>query len=366
MKYRSLGKTGMKVSVIGYGAIKLSSVSQSVATATIGRALDLGVNFIDTARSYGDSERKIGTATAGRRDEFFIATKTGERTAEGAKRDLVKSLDELSMDSIDLWQLHTVSDADSYQRVMGPGGAFETVEWAKAEGLIDHAGITIHRDLRVMRDAVNSGAFETIMLAYSIIDQEGVGDEILPLCARKGMGVIVMKPLCGGDLVTPREGNPRGEADLIVRGNLRYVISNPAVTTAIPGIRSVEEVEENCAIGNAVAPLTTQEKQDLLELIGSLGLSFRYGQACLRCGYCQPCPNGVEIPEVFRALDQYQGYPDNLKCIGLETYSSLSVGPDACAECGKCLEKCPAKLDIPARLKEARRILGAALRQSKG
>lgn len=357
----------MDISVIGFGAIKLSQISQEQTTATINRELDLGVNFIDTARSYGDSERKVGIATKGRRGDFYMATKTADRTAEGAKKELMMSLKELGMEKIDLWQLHSVSDRDLFEKVMGPNGALETAKWAKEEGFIHHIGITIHRDIDVMRDAINSGEFETIMLAYCILDSEGVESEILPLCKERNMGVIIMKPLCGGTLVTLRgENELKAANDPIVRGNLRYIISNEAVTTAIPGIQTLEEVEENCAVGDNIQPLSTDEENDLMKLIGSLGRSFRYGQTCLRCGYCQPCPNGIVIPNVFRALDEYQGYPDNLKYIGLNTYKSLEVNPDACTECMECMEKCPTGMDIPARLKEACKILEEALAQQDG
>ncbi len=363
MKYRRLGKTGLKVSTIGFGAIKLPSVDQETATATINRELDLGVNFIDTARSYGDSERKVGVATRGRRDDFYIATKTGERTAGGAKKDLETSLSQLGMDRIDLWQLHTVSDRSLYDKVMGPGGALEAAKRAQREGIVDHIGITIHRDLGVMRDAIECGEFETIMVAYCAIDPENVEAAILPLAKGNGLGVIVMKPLCGGALVTP--GEPKIQHDPIVRGNLRYILSNEAVSTVIPGIRTLQEADEDCAAGDLIEPMSEAEKDELLQAIGGLGMSFRYGQRCLRCGYCQPCPNEIDIPRVFRALDEYQGYPDNLKYMGLEMYESLTVKPDVCAECGECMEKCPTDMDIPARLKEAREILEKALAESR-
>ena len=231
MRYKKLGGTGLEVSVIGYGAIKLPRISQDVATACINRALDLGVNFIDTARAYGDSERKIGIATEGRRDEFYIATKTGERTADGAKADLKTSLSELKMDRIDLWQLHSVSDREQYEKVMGPGGALEAAKWAKKQGLVDHIGITIHRDLDVMRDAIESGEFETIMLAHSVLDQESVeaqgilkfakehdetltikaavmGGKVLDLSAIKKLSALPSRDMLLGQLLALLNGVP--------------------------------------------------------------------------------------------------------------------------------------------------------------
>jgi predicted aldo/keto reductase-like oxidoreductase len=199
------------------------------------------------------------------------------------------------------------------------------------------------------------------MLAYSIIDQEHVGAEILPLCRKNKVGVIVMKPLCGGALVMPRARDElKPERDPIVRANLRHVISNRWVATAIPGIQSVQEVEENCAVGRSIRPLSPRGRRRLLRLIGSFGASLRYGQRCLRCGYCLPCPNGIAIPDIFRALDEYQGYPGNVKQIGLETYRSLKVKPDVCKECRRCVRRCPGGIDIPAKLKQARMVLEQA------
>jgi len=350
MKYRRLGKTNLLVSAIGFGAIKLPEVSAEQAKAAINRALDLGVNFIDTARDYADSERKVGAAIKGRRDQCFIATKTLAREAPEATRQLETSLKELDIDKIDLYQLHSVSDEATYRQVMSLGGAFEAVKKAKEEGKIEHIGISIHRDLTVMRQAIKSGQFETIMVSYSPVDQEGVEKEIIPLAREYDLGVIAMKPLLGGQLTSP--GSVEGP-DPIVRGALRYILSNEAISTVIPGMVSVREVEENCALGDFVGKISQEEKEELLRMIGNLRKQFDYGQVCLRCGYCQPCPEGINIPEVFRAMDVYQNYPDELKHLGLELYRSLEVKPDLCTECRQCEEKCPASLSIPERLKEA-------------
>ncbi|MFQ6077790.1 MAG: 4Fe-4S dicluster domain-containing protein, partial [Thermodesulfobacteriota bacterium] len=183
---------------------------------------------------------------------------------------------------------------------------------------------------------------------------EGVGAEILPLAKKHGMGVIVMKPLSGGLLSTPRvpEDANRVMRDPIVAGSLKYILSNDAVSTIIPGVVSAREVEENAAVGDDPSKLSEAEERQLFEAISSLKRKFRYEQECLRCGYCQPCSQGILIPDVFQAYAMYTQYPDDLKYMGVELYQSLEIKPDECQECRECEEKCPAGLSIPERLTE--------------
>ena len=352
MQKRILGKTGLEVSVIGFGAIKLPGISREESAKILNRALDMGVNYIDTARNYRDSEEKIGFVLKERRDDCYIATKTTARDASGLVADLETSLRNLQTDKIDVYQLHSVSDGDAYRRVMAPGGALEGAKRAKAQGKIDHIGITIHRDLETMRAAIMSDEFETILLTYSPLDQEGVEAEMLPMAKERNMGVIIMKPLSGGLLCLPEPEREKLGHDPIVVGSLRFILGNENVTMAIPGMQRMREVEENVPVGD-MPPLTAEEEAELRKAIGSLRKEYRYGQSCLRCGYCQPCPQEVPVPTIFRALDMYRSYPDNLKHLGLELYQSLEVKADSCVECRQCVEKCPAGLDIPALLKEA-------------
>ncbi|KYH39892.1 MAG: aldo/keto reductase [Candidatus Bathyarchaeota archaeon B63] len=362
MHYRTLGKTGLKVSVIGFGTIKFPQIDPKQASEAINRALDLGINFIDTARNYGDSERKIGLAIRGRREECYIATKTSSRTYEGAMRDLETSLKELQTDYIDLWQLHNICDMKRWREVTAPGGALEAAREAKEEGKVRHIGISSHRALDVMKEAIRCGDFETIMVLYNPLDEENTGHEIIPLAQRHNIGVIAMKPLSGGTLALPlsdeeRERNHRSSGgewfDPIVRGCLRFIISNPAVSTVIPGMRFTWEVEENVKSAD-MPPMTQEEKDALIRGIGKLRKTYKYSQECLRCGYClDACPQNIQIPEVFRAVYVYRAYPEETRYMGLEIYQSLAVSPEECIECRSCVERCPAGIEIPERLKEA-------------
>lgn len=353
--------TGLKVSVVGFGGIKLPNIPLEDAVRVVDRALDLGLNFIDTARKYADSESKIGEAIKERRDECYIASKTASRDYAGAFKDVKQSLRELGVNHIDLYQLHSVSKRDAYEAVMKPGGGLEALKDAKRRGWIGHIGVSCHRNLKIMKALIESGEFETIMVAYSPLDQENVA-EIIKFASENGMGVIAMKPLCGGDLVTP-PSSKKDSPDQIVVGSLRWILSNNNVSTVIPGMQKLRDVEEDVPIGDMCLRLTEDERKEILltigRLIGKFGKSFRYGQRCLRCHYCQPCPEGIVIPEVFKALDMYKGYPEELKHVGIELYQSLEVKPDACIECLSCVEKCPASLPIPEMLKEAQHVFSS-------
>ena len=359
MQKRRLGRTGLDVSIIGFGAIKLPGVLKDNAVEIINRSLDRGINYIDTARNYGDSEEKIGLVLKERRSECFIASKTTARDADGLMADVETGLRNLQTDKIDVYQLHTVSDGDTYCQVMARGGALTGANRARAQGKIDHIGITVHRDLNTMKAAIKSDEFETIMIAYSPLDQEGVGEEILPMAREQDMGVIIMKPLSGGLLCLPEHEREKSRPDPIASGSLRFIVSNENVTMAIPGMTKIREVEENAAAG-AMTRMSEDDTAELLRYIGMLRKEFRYGQVCLRCGYCQPCPQGIAIPTAFRALDMYRNYPGNLKHLGSELYASLEVGADACEECRQCMEKCPAGLNIPEKLKEVVEALAVA------
>jgi predicted aldo/keto reductase-like oxidoreductase len=349
---RKLGKTGLEVVALGFGAIKLPDVEEAEAARALNRALDLGMNFVDTARNYGDSERKIGSALKHRRGEYYLATKTVARDAAGLRQDLETSLHELQTDHIDLYQFHSVSSADAWERVMAPQGALEEARKAQAEGLVRHVGITMHRATHEMELAIRSREFETIMVCYNPLDGEGVEPRVLPLAREHGMGVIVMKPLGGGTLVTPPESKRPGERDPVVAGCLRFILSHPAVSVVIPGVETTAQVEENVATIEESATLSEEGQKELVAALSVVRGHHRYGQTCLRCGYCQPCPQGIDITKAFRALHTARHYPDELKYLGRELYETLEVKASACVECEECVAKCPAGLPIPERLKE--------------
>ena len=316
-------------------------------------ALDEGVNFFDTARAYGDSEEMIGKAITDRREEYYIATKTGERDYEGAKKEIEISLNNLQTDYIDIYQLHNVATPEAWEAVMGDDGALKALIEARDEGKIGHIGITIHRSLENMKKAINEDIFETIMLYYNPIDEENIESEILPLAGKSETGVIAMKALSGGSLVMPKniKKKKKLDKDPLVEGCIRFVINNPHVDVVIPGMRNVGELKENLDT-ETMPPLSAEEKKELIKTIGQKDGTYKYDQSCLQCGYCQPCPEEVEIPSIFRTVYAWKQYPESVKHEAVKIAAEIETGPEKCIVCGKCVEKCPAGIEIPERLQD--------------
>ena len=336
MEYRTLGITGLKVSVIGFGGIPIQRVSAGEAHAIVNRALDLGINFFDTARAYTDSEEKLGAALKARRKEAVIATKSMARTREAMAADIKKSLETMGLDYIDLYQLHNVKNKRDLDRVLSPDGALAALQEAKKEGLIRHIGITGHiKDF--LAQTLELEEIETAQFPFNAVETVGV-PELLKQAKAMGKGIIVMKPLAGGALRN-------------VNLALRYILEHD-VTTVIPGMDSLQQVEENACEGNALQPLTADERNALDEEVKTLGGAF-----CRRCEYCKPCSQRIDIPTVFLLDGYYTRY--NLQDWARERYRALKAGVDACTGCGECEERCPYNLPIRQMLAEAAARLGS-------
>jgi predicted aldo/keto reductase-like oxidoreductase len=352
MEKRVLGRTGWEVTAISFGAIKLPRASQRECTEVLNRALDLGINFVDTADCYGDSEEKIGNALKHRRSEFYLATKVDQRDAKGARKTLERSLKRLQCDTIDLIQFHDCGGS-GYDRAMAPGGVLEEMKRAQAEGKVVEIGITVHSNIDTMRKAIESGEFATIMVAFNLLDRERVGSEVIPSAHEHGMGVICMKPLAGGRLADDRELTRLKEGEMsLAQLALQFILSSDMVTCAIPGMTRVSELEQNIKVAQEFRKLSIQEIRELVERVGDVGRDF-----CRNCGYCLPCPQDINIPDVFRFEGYYTRY--GMKQWAMKQYAALDVKVEECAECEQCIEKCPYGLDIPRLLKRAAEVLTA-------
>lgn len=315
-------------------------------------ALDRGITLIDTAEQYEGMQERIGKFVSHRRDEYILTSKTYSRSGKDARKSLDNALRAMKTDHIDGYLMHNVSTFEAWDEIRAKSACLDVFTKAKDKGLIGEIGVSIHRDLRVMREAITSGLFSFVMLAYSPLDQENVGAEIFPLASRHNVGVLLMKALAGGQLVPRPTDMPSEDADALKRHAIRYCLSNPHVHSVVIGMASPEEVDFNVAASCAALPMPSRRVDEMRRLIARIGRDFRYGQMCLRCGYCQPCPEGVPIPDVFRAGDALAGFPDENKELADEMYAALEFEPDMCVSCGQCVEKCPAGIDIPVKLRE--------------
>jgi len=351
MQKRALGKTGWDLTAISFGAIKLPLISQKESEILLNKAIDGGINFVDTADCYGDSEEKIGLALKGRRKEFYLSTKIDERDGIGVRNKLERCLRRLRTDCIDLVFFHDVRGSE-YDRIFDSGG-LETLKKAKKEGKILEIGISIHHSLPLMRKAVESGVFSALMIAYSPLDEDRLAADLLPMAHKMGLGLIAMKPLAGGRLAD-RPSFLRNkkftQGESLAQVSLRYVLSNPNITCAIPGMMRMEELKENLHVAREPRKIKREEIKELMECVGEAGKGF-----CRNCGYCLPCPEGIPIPDIFRFEGYYDRY--DLKAWAREQYQSLVVNANACSGCEQCLEFCPYGVAIPEKLKYAHRTL---------
>ena len=334
MEYRTLGKTGLKISRMGFGGIPIQKIDEEGTRKLLHEMMEKGVNYIDSARGYTVSEQYIGYGLEGIRDKFVLATKSMSRTKEAMAADIETSLGNFRTDYIDLYQVHNPS-MEQLDQVMGEDGALEALMEARAAGKIGHIGLTAH-STEVFERALELDWVETIMFPYNIVEQQGA--ELIHKCAEKNIGFIVMKPLAGGAIE---------DASLA----LRYVCSNPDVTVVIPGMAEIHELEQNLAACSNTEPLTQEELKEMDKVREQLGTDF-----CRRCNYCAPCTVGINIPSVFLFAGYLQRY--DLADWAKDRYSTLKVKASACIGCGKCETRCPYHLPIREKLKKCARDMG--------
>ena len=329
MKNVILGKTGLKISRLGFGGIPIQQSNEEKVKTLMKVMLEKGINYIDTARGYTVSESYIGEALKGIRDQFVLATKSMARTKEAMKKDIEISLHNLQTDYIDLYQVHNPS-MEQLDEVIAEGGALEALQEAKKEGKIGHIGLTAH-SVEVFERALELDWVETLMFPYKIVENQI--EHLMEKCKEKNIGFICMKPLAGGAIEDPKLA-------------LRFICANPNVTVVIPGMYTQEEVEQNVAAADDESPLTEEELQKAEEIKSQLGNNF-----CRRCNYCAPCTQGINIPSVFLFEGYLKRY--NLEAWARERYGTLKVKASACIQCGECETRCPYHLPIREMLKKS-------------
>ena len=328
MQYRTLGKTGLKISALGFGGIPIQRIDPERTKVLMCQMMEAGVNYIDSARGYTVSEEYLGYALEGIRDKFVLATKSMARDKEGMARDIDISLKNFRTDYIDLYQFHN-PNAAQLEQILAPGGAMEAMLEAKAAGKIGHIGVTLH-SLDVFKQVVEMDWVESVMFPYNIVETQG--EEMIAKCAEKNIGFIVMKPLAGGAIE---------DATLA----MRFVCANPAVSVVIPGMADKKELDQNLAAAEDESPLCDQELAAMERIRAELGNNF-----CRRCGYCAPCTVGIGIPAALVAQGYHLRY--NLQSYAMARYEASGAPASSCVDCGLCEDRCPYHLPIRQMLKK--------------
>ena len=371
MQYSPFGNTGLQISRLGFGAMRLpmktvdekSIVDEELAIAMIHRAFELGVNYIDTAFFYCDglSEIAVGKALKGWRDKVALSTKLPfERPL---RETLETQLQKLDTDHIDFYHFHGIGDwFFSHER---HDGTVRDALKAKEEGLIRHLSFSFHDKPEVMKKLVDTGIFSSVLCQYNLLDR--ANEEGLAYARAHGLGTAVMGPVGGGrisgmpPMVAQRFGvQVRSSAELA----LRFVMANPNVSVALSGMSAMRQVEENAAIASNAAPLSLAELEGInAAMEENRRMSDLY---CTGCNYCAPhCPQGVVIPRVFELMNYHRVY--GITDFAREQYEGIGRAPsskerkaDECIECGVCEEHCPQKIEIREQLKECHETLAGA------
>ena len=318
-----MGKTGLDVSRVAIGGIPIQRPSLEEAVKIINRALDLGVNLIDTSIGYGDSEVIIGKGIKGRRDEVLIATKGSWRNKETSLAHIDYSLQRLGTDYIDLWQMHNIKDLDSLNQAISNGGSLDAAKQALDEGKIDHIGFSTH-NLEVAVKGVESGFFETIMFPINFIAREAA-DKLITCAKKHNVGFLGMKPFAGGNIMDARLA-------------LGYLLQYENVIP-VPGVEKLEEIDEIVKLVNEGIELSNYDWVQMDAIRDQLGNKF-----CRQCMYCMPCPQGVEIWILTYMKNLFRLWPKEriIKNFGEAAETAIK-----CIQCGECEEKCP--YDLPIR-----------------
>ena len=321
-----LGKTGIEVNKNGFGALPIQRITKAGAVYILQKAFYNGINYFDTARAYTDSEEKIGAAFSYIRDKLIISTKTAAKTGEGLKKDLEESLRMLQTDYIDIYQFH---NPDFCPRPGDGTGLYEAALEAKRQGKIRHIGITNHR-IPLAKEAIESGLYETLQFPFSYLAAE-TDLELVDACKKADMGFIAMKALSGG---------------LIQNSACAYAFMAQAQfdhVAPIWGIQRESELDEFLSY-QVCPPSLTGELKEVMEK-DRKELS---GDFCRGCGYCMPCPAGIEINNCARMGLLLRRSPQ-ASWLSAEWQEKMKK-IEECKHCGQCMKKCPYSLNTPELL----------------
>ncbi len=322
----TLGNTGITVEKNAFGALPIQRISTQEAVKLLRKAYDKGVTFFDTARFYTDSEEKLGEAFEGMREKVYIATKTGATDAEGFWKDIHTSLKNLRTDYIDIYQFHN----PAFCPKPGDGsGLYEAMLEAREKGMVRHIGITNHR-LSVAHEAVESGLYETLQFPFCYLATEK-DVELVEKCREAGMGFIAMKALSGG-LITD------SAAAYAFLAQYGHVLPIWGVQRESELDEFLSYIENPPAMNEELAAVIAKDREELL------------GDFCRGCGYCMPCPVGIEINNCARMSLLIRRSPSAAQLTPQAQEKMKKI--ESCLHCGRCKSKCPYGLDTPVLLEK--------------
>ncbi len=361
MEKRTLGTSGIEVSILGLGGFHLLEVKTAQVAQLVDYFIDQGGNYFETAAEYGDgeSEKKLGYTLKGKRDKIVLASKVHKRDKEGARYYLERTLKNLDTDYLDIWFLHHVVTPDDLSSLMDRPSALDVALSAKKEGKIRLVGVSTHgRPDFAMELIEKTGEIDVVMTHFNYFDKFNfpkIEDELIPLAREKGMGIVGMKAFADGFLHKHPEDA------------LRYALSLD-IDTMVVGANSMELLKKDIEILNNFTPMSKDEMEELFLNAEELG-----NYVCRQCDKCLPCPEGIEIPVIFkyegwydRQMRDYNIHPTedhimrehlafwfngDYKDAPINAYKELKVNYLACTHCNICNSRCPYNIDIPEKLK---------------
>ncbi|MFP4200589.1 MAG: aldo/keto reductase [Clostridia bacterium] len=376
MQYRTLGKTGLEVSALGFGLMRLprsgdepSDIDEDRAIELIHHAIDNGVNYLDTAYGYhgGESERLTAKVLkGGYRDRVHVMTKLPSylvETEDDFERLLNEQMEKLDCEFIDVYLIHALN-RERWDNVSSLG-ITEFLDRARADGRIGATGFSFHDDRAVFKEIVDAYDWDACLIQLNFMDYDyQAGVEGMRYAAERDMGIAVMEPLRGGKLAgrVPEEVKrlwktmhpERTPAEWA----FRWVCNHPEVAVVLSGMGKMEELEENLkTFEDALPNSLSDEELALIDRVRAVYLD-RIAVGCTECGYCMPCPQGVNIPEIFKNYNDLTMY-DDVETTRRSYESMLRDGKayPACVDCGLCVEACPQGIQIPEVLEEAHEAL---------
>lgn len=368
MQYTEFGKTGVKVSRLGFGCMRFPSsevdgkkvFDEEESIRMMHRAMELGVNYFDTAPGYCDtiSEIIVGKALKGHRDQVYLSTKypTEVGTGDDYEKKLETSLKKLDTDYIDFYHFWGISLDKWEKKLDTPDGPLARALKLRDQGVIRHISFSFHDKPENMMEIIRrgQGQLASVLCQYNLLDR--ANEEAIAYAHEQGLGVTIMGPVGGGRLGAPSQviqdllpGKVQSSAEMA----LRFVMNNQNVNIALSGMSSMEMVEENARVASDMSSLSAEEKARVDAMMEeNRRLAELY---CTGCNYCMPCPKGLNIPEIFKMMNYHRVY--GLTEYAKKTYAAIGSGnlkfqnAAACVGCGQCEKKCPQHLRIREQLR---------------